>query len=260
MDHLEALWTSLTKGNIYKLPSVGQIGELVLGHRWGLLDVEPLESLLRKELRLQRLKTCPTRLGMCITDLCTLETRLVGLHEIESDEELIDVMMSTAALPILFPPRHFKGEGMWIDGGLVRNTPIRAAINAGADEIYAALVNAAEIHECPTSMVQLVTRCMDTLLAASADNAINLVDHHNRIVAAGGTPAAGRKPIVLRAFRPRVPLEVWYLDFDPAQARELIDHGYREAIEQLRPESAAVVPDSRPMGSGRHRRPGDQSS
>ncbi|HEU5022448.1 MAG TPA: patatin-like phospholipase family protein, partial [Bryobacteraceae bacterium] len=42
---------------------------------------------------------------------------------------------ASAAIPGLFPPVSIEGE-IFIDGGVVMNTPIKPAIDAGADEIH----------------------------------------------------------------------------------------------------------------------------
>lgn len=54
----------------------------------------------------------------------------------DPQDTLLDALMSSTALPPLFPPWHVNGEE-YVDGGLASNLPIQVAIDRGADEIIA---------------------------------------------------------------------------------------------------------------------------
>ena len=112
INRLEELWSSIRARDIFHLPSAGLIGRLVLGHKLGLLDTSPLEELLRREINLQKLKASSTKVGLCTTDLCSLETRLVSIDDIMSTNELVDILMATSAIPMAFPPRRLLGAGL----------------------------------------------------------------------------------------------------------------------------------------------------
>ncbi len=168
LKRLEDLWCNIRGKDIFSLPSAHQIGRLVLGHKLGLLDTRPLEDLLRREVDLQKLKASKTKIGWCTTDLCSLETRLITIDDIVSTNELIDVLMATSAIPMAFPPRHVQGKGLWVDGGLVRNTPVETAIQMGADEVYMVLLHPEKINVCPVNMFEVLVRCLDIVLEASA--------------------------------------------------------------------------------------------
>jgi len=163
LPRLEELWSTLKAKDIFALPSAPQIGRLVLGHHLGLLDTSPLEELLKHEVNLPKLKASHTKVGLCTTDLCSLQTSFITTDDIISTSELIDVLMATSALPVAFPPRHLHGSGLWVDGGLVRNTPMDAALAKGADEIYMVLLHPAKINVCPTNMFEVLSRCLDVV-------------------------------------------------------------------------------------------------
>ncbi len=233
IDRLEVLWSSIRARDIFHLPSAGLIGRLVLGHKLGLLDTSPLEEILRREINLQKLKASATKVGLCTTDLCSLETRLISIDDIMSTNELIDILMATSAIPMAFPPRHIHGSGLWVDGGLVRNTPMETAIHMGADEIFMVLLHPEKINVCPTNMFEVLVRCLDIVLDASARREIQSAELYNRLIAAGSVESQGRKNVNIRVFQPRRAVNTTLLEIDPDRSRRLMKQGYEEALEQL---------------------------
>ncbi|MBX9666890.1 MAG: patatin-like phospholipase family protein [Candidatus Obscuribacterales bacterium] len=233
MKRLEELWCNIRGKDVFSLPSAPQIGRLVLGHKLGLLDTRPLEDLLRREVDLQKLKASKTKIGWCTTDLCSLETRLITIDDIVSTNELIDVLMATSAIPMAFPPRHVQGKGLWVDGGLVRNTPVETAIQMGADEVYMVLLHPEKINVCPVNMFEVLVRCLDIVLEASARKEIETAELYNRLLAAGSEESRGRKNVVIRVFQPRKPVNTTLLEIHPERSRRLIKQGYEEAMDLL---------------------------
>lgn len=237
IEHLEYLWTHLDPKDIYRFPTVSQLGNIVFGHRWALLDPGPVEQLLLREIDLPKLKASKTTAGFIVTDLCSLKTKVITSDEIDSLEEFVDVLMASSALPVLFPPRQLKGEGMWIDGGLVRNTPIQASVNMGAQDIYIVLLHNESIDACPASLLEFLSRCGDILLDASARNGILLVDQYNRLIEAGTSETVGLRRINLHIFQPRKPVGTTFLDFNPQRARDMIVQGYEDAMAEMSPST-----------------------
>lgn len=233
LDRLEEVWCSIRATDIFKLPSAHQMGRLLLGHKLGLLDNSPLEEILRKEVNLHKLKASATQVGWCTTDLCSLETRLFTIDNIMSTNELVDVLMATSAIPMAFPPRHIHGHGLWVDGGLVRNTPMEMAIQKGADEVYMVLLHPEKINVCPTNMFEVIVRCLDIVLDASAKKEIQTAELYNRLCAAGHIESKGRKNVDIRVFQPKRAVNTTLLEIDPQRSRKLILQGYEEALELL---------------------------
>ncbi|HEY9786312.1 MAG TPA: patatin-like phospholipase family protein [Candidatus Obscuribacterales bacterium] len=239
LERLEEIWCSIRGSDIFKLPSAQQMGRLLLGHKLGLLDNSPLEEILRREVNLHKLKASTMKVGWCATDLCSLETKLITIDEIMSTNELIDVLMATSAIPTAFPPRHIHGHGLWVDGGLVRNTPMETAIQLGADEVYMVLLHPEKINVCPTNMFEVIVRCLDIVLDASARKEIQTAELYNRLCAAGHIESKGRKNVDIRVFQPKRAVNTTLLEIDPQRSRKLIQQGYEEALEQL----AEFMPD-----------------
>jgi NTE family protein len=233
IPRLEELWNNLRARDIFKFPSASQIASTVLGAKLGLLDTSPLQELLRRELDLHQLKTSSTKVGLFTTDLCSLETRLVTIDDIMSSDELIDVLMATSALPLAFPPRHLHGKGLWVDGGLVKNTPMKAAIDIGAEEIFMVLLHPETIDACPTNMWQVLARCLDIVLDASARRELEIAHMYNRLIGEGSAESVGMRHVDIHVIQPRRQLDTTLLEVSPERSRTLIEQGYEDALEML---------------------------
>ncbi len=233
IQRLEELWCNMRAKDIYHLPSPNQIGQMVMGHHLGLLDTHPMEELIRKEISLPKLKASRTKFGVCTTDLCSLQTNFITTDDIISSSELVDVLMATCALPMAFPPRQLHGSGLWVDGGLVRNTPMHAALELGADEIYMVLLHPEQINICPVNMFEVLARCLDIVLDASARKEIQSAELYNRLIAGGNIESAGRKTVAIKVFQPHRPVNTTLLEISPQRSRQFINQGYAEAMEQL---------------------------
>lgn len=241
IEQLERLWTTTRVRELFRFPNASHLRRMIFGQRLGFLDATPLEEILRREIEFEKLKASETRAGFITTDLCSLETRLITSDEVETKEDLVDILMASSALPLLFPPRQIRGGGLWIDGGLVRNTPIHYAIRLGAREIFAVLVEPSMKSECPTSIVELLTRSVEIMLDASARSGIAAVHQHNRGLSLmtlndenckGSNGKRQRHPdeVSLRIIKPRRPIVGSLLDVDPFASKYLIHLGYEDTI------------------------------
>jgi NTE family protein len=232
LRRLEEMWKNLHLWNLFRLPDLNELGKMVLGRKLGMLDTGPIEDLLRREADLSAIKRSPMKVRAVTTDLCSLETRLINLEELATTSELVDVLMATSALPAAFPPRKLRGEGLWVDGGLVKNTPLRAALDSGVEEIFLVLLHPSRMNVCPVNMWQLLTRCLDVALDASASNELELTRLHNRLIEREADPD-GRRAVRLEIIQPNKPVDINLLEIDPERSRALIKLGYDDARRHL---------------------------
>lgn len=231
---LEEIWCKLCQWDIYKLPSAHQIGRMMLGHKLGMLDTKPLEELLRHEADLRKIKSGQMKVRLFTTDLCSLETRLIKLEDLQTTSELVDVLMATSAVPVAFPPRQLNGKGLWVDGGLVRNTPLRAAIDQGAEEIFMVLLHPETVNVCPSNMWQVIARLLDIVLDSSAQKELELARLYNRLIEEGSTVVPyGMRSVRIEVIQPRRPVDINLLEIDPERSKQLIKLGYEDATLHL---------------------------
>ena len=231
---LEEIWCKLGQWDIFKLPSAHQIGRMMLGHKLGMLDTTPLEDMLKREADLHRIKSSAMKVRLFTTDLCSLETRMIKVEDLQTSAELVDVLMATSAVPVAFPPRHLNGKGLWVDGGLVRNTPLRAAIDQGAEEIYMVLLHPETVNVCPSNMWQLIARLLDIVLDSSAQKELELARLYNRLIEEGSTVVPyGMRSVRIEVIQPRRPVDINLLEIDPERSKDLIRLGSEDAKHHL---------------------------
>jgi hypothetical protein len=110
---------------------------------------------------------------------------------------------------------------------------MHAALERGADEIYMVLLHPEQINVCPNNMFEVIARCLDIVLDASARKEIQSAELYNRLIAEGNVESRGRKTISIKVFQPRRQVSTTLLEIDPHRSRQLINQGYAEAMEQL---------------------------
>jgi len=71
----------------------------------------------------------------CIVTATSLSTGQLRLFSSDSNELLLDALLSSTAIPPFFPPYNYRDE-LLVDGALVANLPISQAIMRGARTIY----------------------------------------------------------------------------------------------------------------------------
>lgn len=233
VKRLEEIWGNLRPWDIFKLPSAQQVGRMIMGRKLGMLDTSPLEELLRREADLKRIKASDMKVRLVSTDLCSLETRMISLEDVATTSELVDVLMATSAVPIAFPPRQLLGHGLWVDGGLVRNTPLQAAIDHGVDEIFMVLLHPETVNVCPANMWQLIARCLDVVLDASARRELELAQLYQKLIAEGSATAKGMRAVKIEVIQPSRPVDMHLLEIDPERSKALIKQGYDDAMSHL---------------------------
>jgi NTE family protein len=66
---------------------------------------------------------------------------------------VIEGMCASASVPVVFPPRRI-GDDIYVDGGIVQNIPLRAAVSAGASDVIAILTGPRRTHSDDSDFTQ----------------------------------------------------------------------------------------------------------
>ncbi|PYT20849.1 MAG: hypothetical protein DMG57_40750 [Acidobacteria bacterium] len=134
------------------------------------ISVAPLERLLGEIVRPEKLRRSTMKLSIIATNWSTGNAE-VFTNEKMSDADAVSILLASAAIPGFFPPRKV-GENTYVDGGLVMNTPLRPAIDDGADEIHIIYLDP-DIAKMPLLKLQNTFDTLDRVLA------VNLAFHIN---------------------------------------------------------------------------------
>ena len=128
LSDLADLWRSLQSRQIFPLkPLVGLRG--FLGRRPNLVPNSGLRAVLQRHVVFDALEDAALPFSVIVTDVSNGE-------EVRLDRgPAIDAILASAAIPGVFPPIEIDGR-TFIDGGIVDNTPISQAIDAGATDVW----------------------------------------------------------------------------------------------------------------------------
>ena len=134
------------------------------------ISVAPLERLMAEIIQPEKLRRSTMKLSIIATNWSTGKAE-VFTNQSMSDEDAVSILLASAAIPGFFPPRKV-GETTYVDGGLVMNTPLRPAIDDGADEIHIVYLDP-DIAMMPLQKFQNTFDTLDRVLA------VNLAFHIN---------------------------------------------------------------------------------
>ncbi len=218
LDDLRAIWTSLRTGTVFPLrPLTGLLG--FLGKRDSLVPNSGLRALLEAHLRFGRLEDAPIPITVAATALTS------GQEVALRAGPAVDAILASAAIPGVFPPVTVAGDAL-IDGGIVNNTPISLAIEAGATRVYVLPTGyACDLDEPPRTALGITLQ------------AISLLVQQRLILEVRDLQAE----VDLRVIPPLCPLAVSPADF--GHSVELIDRAHDAARRWLADESANAARD-----------------
>jgi len=138
-----------------------------------VLNIDPFCHLIQKSLVPHLVRTSHKVLRVMATDWQSGDAHEFDFRHL-ADQDIWDAVRASAAIPGLFPGVTIWGK-KFIDGGVVQNTPIRPAIEEGADEIHVVSLNA-KLSQFPQSRlentVEIFTRVYSAMLSALIDEDI----------------------------------------------------------------------------------------
>lgn len=134
VPRMERLWA------LAKRPSVPERLKCLVDIS-AFLNVEPFQRLIEKSIAPHALRKSPKVLSVTATNWATGMGREFDFSDLPPEkgrlgnEEVWACIRASTAIPGLFPPVNVGGEP-YVDGGVVLNTPLGNAIDAGATDIH----------------------------------------------------------------------------------------------------------------------------
>ena len=124
---LGRIWAGLETHDIFPISPVSALMGLT---PWGSQLTSPrgLQKLLRRQLKVARFEDLKLPLSTVATDLRT------GAQVVHRAGPLHPALLASTAIPGVYPPRRMGGRVL-VDGGVVNNSPISVAVQAGADRV-----------------------------------------------------------------------------------------------------------------------------
>jgi len=223
--------------------SIARLSDFVAGsgglaHRFAeLIDIsafitpDPSERLVRESIVPARIRDSPVRLRVTATQWEKGTLRVFGNSDF-SDRDAVDIVRASGAIPGFFPPVAICNEP-YVDGGVVLNTPLKPAIDAGGDVLHVIYLDP----DAGAMPVRRVGSTIDTIgrmfvesFAATLKRDLEVAAATNREVAAGHQPT--HRPITIHLYHPHHDTggALGMLDFDRERIQSLAGLGYRDAL------------------------------
>ena len=207
-EGLADIWRSLRRADVF--PAEFMFGFLgFTGRRRGLVSNHRLRSLVERNLTFERLEDAPTPLSVVVADV-------LNAHDVRlTTGKAADAVLASAAIPGVFPPVTIDGR-TFMDGGVLNNTPISHAAEAGATTIWVLSTGyACALERAPRGALAMALHGLGILvqqrLVADIDRYEDEVD--------------------LRVLPPLCPNTVSPADF--TQGEVLMDRAYQASVDWL---------------------------
>lgn len=193
-DRLAEIWRGVRRGQVFPLnPVTGLFG--FLGARSHLVPDSGLRRLLRRHLECERLEEARIPLHVIATDVST--GRKVRL----SSGPCADAVIASASIPGILPPVRWDGR-LLIDGGVASNTPIRDAIELGADQVYVlATGSTCALDEPPSGAVAMLVHATSVLVQHQLEAELESLGERENVVVLHATVSVPRPADGLRSRR-----------------------------------------------------------
>lgn len=222
INHLVGLWDKINNSVIYKrwFP----FGALHVLWKHSFYDSTPLHNVIRSSVDLEKIR----KSGKKVTaGTVSLSSGKYTTFDQDSDH-FIDAVIASASFPGMLPPVKFLGQ-LWSDGGVKEISPIKKAIEMGADEIDIIITSPhtriKHFFEKPTT-VDILKRALDLSTDKIMANDIEKVEMYNKLAEAG---LSDKKVVKLNILRPDYNLIEDLLDFRPHKIIEMMKKGYDDA-------------------------------
>ena len=240
---------------------------------------QPLESLLRETIDLDRLRRSPNDLAVVVSDWQNAKPVIYQKADL-ADRLGTEIILASTAIPGVFAPVLLDGVPC-VDGGLLMNTPIKPAVDAGAvvlhviytdpyiseiplpplpntvsafSRLYGVLVAAqfnADVRHAAVINEEIAEAAGRGAGAAAAASELPAVRAHRAVGAeraeGRGRAAAGEhlyRPLEIHRYRPAKAHSAAtdFLDFSAEVVDQLIEQGYRETLVHDCEHAECVIP------------------
>ncbi len=217
------MWGTLDNSKIYKrwFP----FGRWHAIWRKSFYDSSPLHNLLKSGISLEKIRESGKHVNVGTVSLSSGKYTIFD----QTSDHFIDAVIASASFPGMLTPVSFLGQ-LWTDGGVKEISPIKKAVELGADVIDVIITNPAvrtkKFIENPTT-VDILKRSIDLSTDKIMANDIEKVEMYNILAE---NMLTHKKYVKLNIIRPENNLIEDLLDFRPEKIQEMMEKGYQDAL------------------------------
>lgn len=221
-SEMSKMWKQLNTSKIYR--AWKPFGSLHALWKNSFYDSSPLQHLIRKHIKLETIRNNDRRVNVGTVSLTSGKYTIFD----QTSDHFIDAVIASASFPTAFQPINFLGQ-LWSDGGIKEVSPIKKAVELGADVIDVIVTSPRtrirKFLESPTT-VDILKRTIDLSTDKIMANDIEKVEMYNKLALAGLTD---KKFVKINILRPDYNLIEDLLDFRPMKIAEMMQKGYEDA-------------------------------
>ena len=225
-EHLKSWWLKLDNSKIYKPWAFW--GRAAVAWKKSFYDSSPLQELVRKNISLEKIRESGKKIVVGALNLHTGKYVVFN----QDDDDFIDAVLASAAFPSALTPIQINND-LYIDGGMKTISPIKLAIEMGADEIDV-ITTSPNIRDKKfikdPNIIDIVMRAFDVATDKILSNDIELANMYNKLAELSDSD---KKVVKLRIIRPHYNLVSNVFDFDPKKIKKMIEDGYEDAKNTL---------------------------
>ncbi|HHS97192.1 MAG TPA: patatin-like phospholipase family protein [Chloroflexi bacterium] len=198
-----------------------------------IYDTTPWRRTLYRFIDFDRLAQTEKRVLITATEIESGDLRVFDNREVVLTP---DHILASCSIPVVYPWTRVGDAHYW-DGAVMANTPLRLAVDAGAEELVVVLLSPVGVRRIPVPRQpwEALAVVLDMALCATFEHDLRQLERVNRLVRAGLDP--DHREVRCWVITPsRYPGLSRILRYDPEVSRELIDLGYadaRSALESL---------------------------
>lgn len=222
IESLSQLWGTLDNSKIYK--RWWPFGRWHSMWRTSFFDSSPLRDLLMRHIDHARIRESGKKVRVGCISLTSGKYTVFN----QDFDYFIQAVLASASFPGMLTPVNFQGQ-LWMDGGVKELSPIKTAIDAGADDVDVICTSPQfrdrYFLEKPTT-VDVLKRALDVSTDKIMSNDIEKVEMHNKLATAG---VPDRKFVKLNILRPDANLIDDLLDFNPEKIQKMMQKGMLDA-------------------------------
>lgn len=134
------------------------------------VSAEPFKALLRRTVSPEGIRRSDRVLKVIATNWETGELKVFGNADM-TDEVGHDVVLGSAAIPGFFAPHYVAGRP-YVDGGLLMNTPLQCAIQAGGQTLHVIYMDP-DVRNIPLSKLRSTIETLDRVILITSASKIN---------------------------------------------------------------------------------------
>lgn len=143
--------------------------------RTGLFENRLVAQLLLDHLAVDDFANARIPLHITATNICT------GEREIFSEGSIVEAVRASTAIPGLFSPVEINGEH-YVDGAVSSGVDVKAAVELGATTIIAIDLRSAIVEECPTNIIDVLTRSVEIISHARSNCNLEHADFDAKLI------------------------------------------------------------------------------